>query len=83
MPCKVWPLEVDPALHRSQVKCTVQPKAAGFTRIRVTEEPNVGMMQVKPTAKDFTKCKDQIFISLFPRFKIPTYHMEKVGGVLW
>jgi hypothetical protein len=24
------------------------------------------MMQVKPTAKDFTKCKDQILISLFP-----------------
>jgi hypothetical protein len=66
MPCKVWPLKVEPVLHLSQVKCTVKPKAAGFTRIRVTEEPNVGMMQVKPTAKDFTKCKDQILISLFP-----------------
>jgi hypothetical protein len=48
----------------SSIKCTVKHKAAGFTRIRVSEEPNVVMMQVKPTAKDLTKCKDQILISL-------------------
>jgi len=53
MPCKAYA-----TLHLSPVKCTVKPKAAGFTRIRVCEEPSVGMMQVKPAAKDFTKCKD-------------------------
>jgi len=64
MACKARPIKLHPTLHLSPVKCTVKPKAAGFTRIRVCEELNVGMMQVKPAAKDFTECKDQIFISL-------------------
>ncbi len=63
MPCKAWPIKLYPTLHLSPVKCTVKAKAAGFTRIRDCEELNVGMMQVKPPAKDFTECKDQIFIS--------------------
>jgi hypothetical protein len=96
MACKARPIKLYPTLHLSPVQCTVKPKAAGFTRIRVCEEPNEGMMQVKPAAKDFTWCKDQSFISLKfsldtcpvsqgkiqKRFKIPNYHMEKVGGVL-
>jgi len=64
MACKARPIKLYPTLHLSPVKCTVKPKAADFTRIRVCEEPNVGMMQVKLAAKDFTRCKDQIFISL-------------------
>ncbi len=99
MPCKARPIKLYPTLHLSAVKCTVKPKPAGFTRIRVCEEPKVGKMQVKAAAKDFTKCIDlfQIFISLkfsldtcrvsqekdAKRFEIPTYHMEKVGRVLW
>ncbi len=93
MACKARPIKLYPTLHLSPVK----PKAAGFTRIRVCEELTVGMMQIKPTAKDFTECKDQIFISLkvslnicpvsqekdSKRFKISTYHMEKVGRILW
>jgi len=93
MACKAQPIKLYPTLHLSPVKCTVKPKAAGFTKIRVCEELNLGMMQVKPTAKDFIECKDQIFISLkfslntcpvsqekdSKRFKISTYHMEKVG----
>ncbi len=70
MPCRAWPTKLYPTLHLSPVKCTVKPKAAGFTRIRVCEEPNVSMMQVKPDAKDFTRCKDQIFISL--KFSLDT-----------
>jgi hypothetical protein len=62
MPCKAWPIKLHATLDLSPVKRTVKPKAAGFTRIRVCEEPNVGTTQVKPAAKDFTKCKDQIFI---------------------
>jgi hypothetical protein len=62
--CKARPIKLYLTIHLSPVKCTVKPKAAGFTRIRVCEEPNVGMMQVKAAAKDFTKCKDQILISL-------------------
>jgi hypothetical protein len=58
MPCKVWPIKLHATLHLSPVKCTVKLKAASFTRIRVCEEPSVSMMQVKPAAKDFTKCKD-------------------------
>jgi hypothetical protein len=58
------PIKLYPTLHLSPVKCPVNPKAASFTKIRVCKEPNIGMMQVKPTAKDFTKCKDQILISL-------------------
>ncbi len=61
MPCKARPIKLYPTLHLTPVKCTVKPKAAGFIRIRVHEEPNVGMMQVKPAAKDFIECKDQIF----------------------
>jgi hypothetical protein len=57
MPCKGLPIKLYPTLHLSPVKCTVKPKAAGFTRIRVCEEPKVGMMQVKAAAKDFTECK--------------------------
>jgi len=64
MACKARPIKLYPTLHLSPIKCTVNPKAAGFTRIRVCEELNLGMMQVKPTAKDFTGHKDQIFISL-------------------
>ncbi len=64
MACKARPIKLYPTLHLSPVKCKVKPKAVGFTRIRVCEELNVGMMQVKPAAKDFTKYKDQIFISL-------------------
>jgi len=64
MACKSRPIKLYPTLHLSQVKCTVKPNAAGFTRIRVCEAPKVGVMQVKPAAKDFTGCKDQIFISL-------------------
>jgi hypothetical protein len=64
MACKAQPIKLYSTLHLCPVKCIVKPKAAGFTRIRVCEEPNVGMMQVKPVAKDFTRCKDQIFISL-------------------
>jgi len=96
MACKAQAIKLYPTLHLSPVECTVKPKAAAFTKIRVCEEPNLGMMQVKPAAKDFTGCKDQIFISLkftldtcavsqgkdSKRFKIPSYHMEKVGGVL-
>ncbi len=52
--CKARPIKLYPTLHLSPVKCTVKPKAAGFTRIRVCEEPNVGMIQVKAAAKDFT-----------------------------
>jgi hypothetical protein len=60
------------------IKCTVKPKAAGFTRIRVCEEPNEGMMQVKLAAKDFTECKDQILIS--SRFSLDTclVSLEKI-----
>jgi hypothetical protein len=68
MPCK--PIKLYATLHLSPIKCTVKLKAAGFTRIGVCEEQNVGMMQVKPAAKDFTKCKDQIFISL--KFSLDT-----------
>jgi len=64
MTCKARPIKLYPTLHLSLVKCKVKPKVAGFTTIRVCEELNVGMMQVKPAAKDFTECKDQIFISL-------------------
>ncbi len=74
MPCKARPIKLYPTLHLSTVKCTMQVKAAA-------------------------KCIDlfQIFISLkfsldtyrvsqekdSKRFEIPTYHMEKVGRVLW
>jgi hypothetical protein len=68
-------VELYPTLHLSLVKCTGKPKAAGFTRIRVYEELNEGMMQVKPTAKDFTECKDQIFISL--QFPLNTYPVSQ------
>ncbi len=61
MPCK--PIKFYATLHLSPIKCTVKLKAAGFTRIGVCEE-------VKPAAKDFTKCKDQIFISL--KFSLDT-----------
>jgi len=44
MPCKAWPIKLHATSDISPVKCTVKPKAAGFTRIRVWEEPNVGMM---------------------------------------
>jgi len=64
MACKARPIKLYPTLHLSLVECTIKPKATGFTRIRVCEEPNVGMMQVKPIAKDFIGHKDQIFISL-------------------
>jgi hypothetical protein len=70
MPCKAWPIKLHATLDLSPVKCTVKPKAAGFTRIRVCEEPNVGMTQVKLAAKDFTECKDQFFISL--KFSLDT-----------
>jgi hypothetical protein len=70
MPYKAWPIKLSTTLHLSQVKCIVKPKATGFTRIRVCEEPNVRMMQVKPASKDFTKCKDQIFI--FSQFSLDT-----------
>jgi hypothetical protein len=46
MPCKASPIKLYLTLHLSAVKCTVKPKAAGSTKIRVSEEPNVGMMQV-------------------------------------
>jgi len=62
MPCKAWPIKLHATLDLSPVKCTVKPKAAGFSRISACEEPNVGMMQVKPVAKDLTECKDQILI---------------------
>jgi hypothetical protein len=52
------------------IKCTVKPKAAGFSKIRVCAQPNAGMMQVQLAAKDFTQCKDQIFISL--KFSLDT-----------
>jgi len=71
MPYKGRPIKLYHTLHLSQVKCTVKPKAASFTRIRVCEEPNLGMMQVKHPAKVFTECKDQIFISL--KFSLNTY----------
>jgi hypothetical protein len=74
MACKGRPIKLYPTLHLSQVKCPVNPKAAGFTRIRVCKEPNIGMMQVKPAAKDFTKCKDQILISL--KFSLDTYQVS-------
>jgi len=78
MACKARPIELYPTLHLSPIKCTVKPKAARFTRIRVYEELNEGMMQVKPTAKDFTECKDQIFISLqFPLNTCPV-SQEKI-----
>jgi hypothetical protein len=64
MACKARPIKLYPTLHLSPVKCTVNPKAAGFTRLRVCEELKVRIMQVKPAAKDFAGCKDQIFISL-------------------
>jgi hypothetical protein len=70
MAYKDWPIKLYPTLPLSPVKCTVKPKAAGFTNIRVCEEPNIGMMQVKPTAKDFTECQEQIFISL--KFSLDT-----------
>jgi hypothetical protein len=66
MACKAWPIKLYPTLHLSPVKCTVKRKAAEFTkmctvkrkaaeftRIRVCEELNVGMMQVKPAASDY------------------------------
>jgi len=52
------------------IKCTVKPKAVGFSKIRVCAQPNAGMMQVQPVAKEFTQCKDQIFISL--KFSLDT-----------
>ncbi len=64
MPCKAWPIKLHATLHLSPAKCTEKPKAVGFTRIRVCEEPNVGMTQVNPAAKNFIECKDQILISL-------------------
>jgi hypothetical protein len=64
MACKGQPIKLYPTRLLSPVKCTVKPKAVGFTRIRVCEERNVGLMQVKHPAKVFTECKDQIFISL-------------------
>jgi len=81
MACKARPIKLYPTLHLSQVKCTVKPKAAGFTRIRVCEEPNVGLMQEKAVAKDFTKCKDQILISL--KFSLDTcpVSQEKIQKV--
>ncbi len=42
MPCKAWPIKLDATLHLFPVKCTVKPKAAGFTRIRVCAELNAG-----------------------------------------
>jgi hypothetical protein len=63
MACKVPPVKLYPTLHLSPIKCTVKPKAVGFTKIRVCEEPNVGMMQVKPAAKVFTGVKIKF---LFP-----------------
>jgi hypothetical protein len=79
MPCKAWPIKLYPALHLSPVKCTVKPKAAGFTRIRVSEVPNVGMMQVKPAPKDFSKCKNQMFISLKNSLDTCPVSQEKIG----
>jgi len=35
MACKARPIKLYPTLHLSPVKCTVKPKGAGFTRIRV------------------------------------------------
>jgi len=78
MACKAQPIKLYPTLHLSQIKCTVKPKAAGFSRIRVCEEPNVVMMQVKPTTKDFTGCKDQIFISLTFSFDTCPISQEKI-----
>jgi hypothetical protein len=46
MACKALPIKLYPTLDLAPVKCTVKPKAPGFTRIRVCEEPNIGMMQV-------------------------------------
>jgi hypothetical protein len=74
MACKARLVELYPTLHLSPVKCTVKPKATCFTRIRVCEELNEGMMQVK-VAKDFTECKDQIFISL--QFPLNTYPVSQ------
>jgi hypothetical protein len=83
MPCKAWPIKLYTTLHLSQVKCTVKPKAAGFTRIKICEEPNVGMMQVKPAAKDFKECKYQIFISKDSKnLEYPPITWKKVGGIL-
>jgi hypothetical protein len=67
-----------PYIHPSPVKCTIKPKEAGFTRIRVCEEPNVGRTQVKPAAKDFTKSKGQIFISLKFCFDTCPVSLEKI-----
>jgi hypothetical protein len=76
----------------------VNNKAQGPSRLyqnKGLRRAQLGMMQVKAAAK----CIDlfQIFISLnffldtcrvsqekdSKRFEIPTYHMEKVGRVLW
>jgi len=54
------------------------PKVAGFTKIRVYAKPNASMMQVKPTTKDFTKCKDQIFISWKFSFDTCSVSQEKI-----
>jgi hypothetical protein len=57
MACKARPIKLYPTLHLAPVKCTVKPKAASFTRIRVCEEPNVGMMQVSPLPRNLPSVK--------------------------
>jgi hypothetical protein len=55
--CKARPIKLYLTTHLSPVKCTVKPKAAGFTRIRVCEEPNVAMTQVKALPRTLPSVK--------------------------